>query len=426
MSVLPWRGLVEGFYGPPWSHRARLDYLTFSADIGLNVYVYAPKDDPYHRDRWREPYPAEELARLAELAATAQELGIRFVFTISPALSMRFTDDAEHAALLAKAAQLFDVGVRSFGLLFDDVPQELPDPADVARFGTGRGGTGAAHGETCHRFVAEFLVPRGVEGPLLVCPTDYAGTDESDYRTEFAATAPEDVLLTWTGADIVVGAVTGEDIDRAARSYRRPLLLWDNFPVNDFDPARLFLGPLTGRQAHGAEAALLGIIANPMPQAVASRFALVTVADWARDPESYRPTESARRAVDTVGAALEPLVRACSAWPPSADQDPELTMATKNALAGDPAALELVTHRLTELVGGARAAHEPAGLVEELRPWLDSAVATAEAGLAAVRLLRTNNGRAEALAALEVAENHRANVLRSIIPPFVRAVLELS
>lgn len=426
MAALPWRGLVEGFYGPPWSHRARLDYLAFAADIGLNVYVYAPKDDPYHRDRWREPYPAEELTRLAELATTARELGIRFVFTISPALSMRFTDDAEHAALLAKAAQLFDVGVRSFGLLFDDVPQELSDPADVARFGAGRGGAGAAHGETCRRFVADFLVPRGIDGPLLVCPTDYAGTDESDYRTEFAAEAPEDVLLTWTGADVVVGAVTGADIDRAARSYRRPLLLWDNFPVNDFDSARLFLGPLTGREAHGARAALLGVIANPMPLAQASRFALATVADWARDPDAYQPTESARRAVAMLAPACAPLVRACSSWPPSADQDPELTAATAAALTGDTAAVELVARRLTELADGCRAAAEPAALVEELRPWLDGAVATAEAGLAAVRLLRTGNGRAETRAALDAADKHPVNVLGRIIPPFVRAVLELS
>ena len=399
------------------------DYLAFAADIGLNVYVYAPKDDPYHRDRWREPYPDGELARLAELATTARALGIRFVFTISPALSMRFTDDAEHAALLAKAAQLFDVGVRSFGLLFDDVPQELSDQADLTRFGAGRGATGAAHGETCRRFAEEFLTPRGIDGPLLVCPTDYAGTDKSDYRTEFAATAPEDVLLTWTGPDIVVGTVTGEDIDRAARSYRRPLLLWDNFPVNDFDSARLFLGPLTGREAHGATADLLGIIANPMPQAEASRFALATVADWARDPDAYQPAESARRAVDLLAPALGPLVRACSAWPPSAGQDPELAKATAAALTGDATALELVTRRLTELADACRAARGPAGLVEELRPWLDSAVATTEAGLAAVNLLRTKNGRAETQAALEAAEKHNAAVLRPVILPFVRDAL---
>ncbi len=43
------RGVIEGFYGPPWSHQDRLDVLRFMGREGLNTYIYAPKDDPYHR-----------------------------------------------------------------------------------------------------------------------------------------------------------------------------------------------------------------------------------------------------------------------------------------------------------------------------------------------------------------------------------------
>jgi len=50
-------GVIEGFYGPPWSHQDRLDILAFMEEVGLADYVYAPKDDPYHRARWRDPYP---------------------------------------------------------------------------------------------------------------------------------------------------------------------------------------------------------------------------------------------------------------------------------------------------------------------------------------------------------------------------------
>jgi beta-N-acetylglucosaminidase len=433
-----WRGTVEGFYGRPWSHAARLAHLEFSSQAGLDTYVYAPKNDPYHRERWREPYPPGELARLAELAALARRLGMRFVHTLAPALSMRFAEDAEHAALAAKAGQLFDAGITSFGLLFDDVPPELTWPADVARFGAGAGGPGAAHGETCRRFAEEFLAPRRVTDPLFVCPTDYAGTGASAYRDELARTAPDDVLIAWTGADIVVGSVTADDIDRAAASYRRRLVLWDNFPVNDFDPARLFLGPLTGRAARGAEAALHGVLANPMPEAAASRLAVATVADWARDPEGYDPQVSAREALTRVAgrnaAALAPLVRVCGAWPPSADQDPELTAATRDALGGSASALATVARRLEQLAAGCRAVDGADPLVAELRPWLEGAAATAEAGLAAARLLRAARAQApaaemarlrqEARRALDAAEDGYPNVLRPIVPPFVRDVLE--
>ena len=47
------RGVVEGFYGNPWSHKDRLRQFDFYGKNKLNVYIYGPKDDPWHRDKWR-------------------------------------------------------------------------------------------------------------------------------------------------------------------------------------------------------------------------------------------------------------------------------------------------------------------------------------------------------------------------------------
>lgn len=432
------RGTVEGFYGPPWSHRERLAHLEFSARFGLDAYVYAPKDDAYHRQRWHDPYPSDLLDEIGELARTARALGVRFTYAISPGLTMRFADDADHLALRAKAAQLVDAGVGSFALFFDDVPAELTRPEDLARW-SGEGAVGAAHGHACVRFVEEFLVPNGIHEPLLVCPADYAGTAVSAYREQFARTAPADVLVAWTGRDIVVADVTREDIDRAASSYRRRVVLWDNFPVNDFDPTRLFLGPLTGRTTDLAGAPFAGILSNPMVQAAPSQLPLVTVADWARDPHGYEPAAAARRALEVVAGAgavdLAPLVQVCAAWPPSREQDPDLIRAIEVMLDGGPGAPEVVVGRLTELERACRAARQPEPLVSALRPWLDAGADTAAAGLAAVRLWqaataddgdagRVRTLRDETRQALATAEAHYANVLRSVIPPFVRDVLD--
>jgi len=49
------RGVIEGFYGPPWSHQDRLDMIRFMGRVGMNMYFYGPKDDPFHREKWREP-----------------------------------------------------------------------------------------------------------------------------------------------------------------------------------------------------------------------------------------------------------------------------------------------------------------------------------------------------------------------------------
>ena len=55
------RGVIEGFYGTPWTHEERLDLIRFCGAHGLNTWVHAPKDDACHRKLWREPYPDDEL-----------------------------------------------------------------------------------------------------------------------------------------------------------------------------------------------------------------------------------------------------------------------------------------------------------------------------------------------------------------------------
>ena len=55
------RGIIEGFYGRPWTWEERRHVGGVLAAAGMDTYVYAPKDDPLHRERWREPYPDAEL-----------------------------------------------------------------------------------------------------------------------------------------------------------------------------------------------------------------------------------------------------------------------------------------------------------------------------------------------------------------------------
>ncbi len=425
--------MVEGFYGPPWRHDERLALLDAAPGLGLDTYLYAPKDDPWHRERWREPYPDAELARLGELAARAAAAGVAFVWSVAPGLSMRFSDDAEHAALAAKAEQVRAVGVRDVWLLFDDVPYDLPHPEDVAAFGPGQAGSGRAHGEAAARFRETFLLPRGLTGPMTVCPTDYAGCGRSPYRDALAAALPADARVLWTGRDVVVGEVTREDVLAAAEAFGRRIVLWDNVPVNDFDRTRLFLGPLTGRPDDVDGLPLDGAVANAMIEALPSRLPLATVGAWARDPAAYDPARAAADALALVAGpragVVGPLARACAAWPPGAPRDPGLALATRAALAGDAGALAEVEGRMRALAGcaadatGAGADAAADALVAALRPWLEAAAHAGAAGLAACALLRGAGDAGAARAALDVVEADFPDVLRSDVARFVRAAL---
>ena len=430
--ALKWRGTIEGFYGPPWSHADRIEHLRFCGRMKLNSYAYAPKDDPYHRERWREPYPAAELALLAELVRVAAENGVRFTYTIAPGLSMTYSSPAELQALCAKADQLWGIGVRSFALLFDDIPQELQHEEDRAAFGTADGATGAAHGRVCAEFADRFLAPRGGDR-LVMVPTEYAGMERSPYRNRLAETLPVNALVWWTGHDIVVGDVTREHIDAAAAAFDRDLLLWDNFPVNDFDVKRLFLGPLTGRTTDVAGSRLVGISANPMVQAWSSQFALASVADWAWNPAAYEPGASAERAIAAVAGplagALRPLIDAASAWPPSAPRSPWLAAELSGALDGDAVSLEPLHLALAELV---RLPQDLAGehtpLVDELRPWLAAAAREAAIARDLAELLRTRRApseeeRASLLDRVDGLAGYPQDVLRALLGGFVRTAL---
>ena len=45
------KGIIEGFYGIPWTFDERKSMINFLAEIGMDQYIYAPKDDPYHNKK---------------------------------------------------------------------------------------------------------------------------------------------------------------------------------------------------------------------------------------------------------------------------------------------------------------------------------------------------------------------------------------
>lgn len=412
------RGVIEGFYGAPWTHAERLRLVAELGLLRMNRYVYAPKDDPYHRKRWRESYPEADAAQLAGLVAAAYDAGVELVYALHPGLDMVHSDDADRAALGRKARELHELGIRRFALLFDDIDEGLADARDRARYGEGVAGAGRAHGESCTRFEREVLEPLGLGGRLLMVPTDYAGSDASPYREALAAALGEGIGVFWTGDDIVVGAVTEDQTRRAFRAFgRHPLVLWDNFPVNDFDRSRAFLGPLLGRDPGLAAAGLAGIVANPMVEFEPSRFAIHTVAAWAWNPHAYDPARAAEAALHAVAGAdaelLRPLVAAASSWPPSAPQHPELAAEVEAAfVAGGVVGPRLVTmlDELDALAG----LEESTPLRAALRPWADAAPATTGVIRAALAHVR-GEGDADAVeAAWETARTARHGLARDV------------
>ncbi len=290
----PLGGVVEGFYGPPWSHADRLALLRFEGQHGMNIYVYGPKDDPYHRKLWREPYPAEQLKRLGELAETARENFVDFSFAISPGLSMVYSSDADFETLARKLGAVAGLGVSKFALFLDDVPPELVHAEDHAHFKT----LAQAHAQLINRLY-DHLRSLSPDNRLTVCPTTYTnGWGNRDYIKELGASVDPAVPLIWTGTETISRTITVAQAEEWGGYLLRKPLVWDNYPVNDDNPWWLNLHPLRGRDA-GLFAATQGLFSNPMIQPQASLIPLQTVADYLWNPPAYDAEKSQRHALVT-------------------------------------------------------------------------------------------------------------------------------
>src|SRR5687768_3688998 len=92
-------GVIEGFYGQPWTRAERFELFDWMAASGLNTYLYAPKDDLKHRALWREGYSASEQEGLREIIVRCKNHKLGFVYGLSPGLDIRYHDEADRDQL---------------------------------------------------------------------------------------------------------------------------------------------------------------------------------------------------------------------------------------------------------------------------------------------------------------------------------------
>ena len=262
---VPLRGVVEGYYGRPWGTEGRLSLLKFMGENDMNVFIYGPKDDPYHHFKWRDPYPASEMADFAKLLACAKENGVTLYWAIHLGDGFHREREEDFQTLFAKLGSMYDGGFRGFAAFFDD-------------FG---GADASAHAAICNRIQRDFLGSRDGCAPLIMCPNVYWGTGHP-YQKTLGAALDARVQVMWTGRGIC-SDVTADDVRAITADLRRPPFIWWNWPVNDYCRSRLLLGRTYGLDA----CTYAGFVSNPMENCEASKIALYSIAKWCRDPDGF-------------------------------------------------------------------------------------------------------------------------------------------
>ena len=116
------KGVVDGYHETMWAHDYRLSVIELASHLNIDEYVYAPEQDPYvGSSDWFMPYPHDSADLIKELMAACSRNGIVFTWCIRPDKDYSWSD-ADYNLLLGKFEMMHYMGVRSFGIILDDVP----------------------------------------------------------------------------------------------------------------------------------------------------------------------------------------------------------------------------------------------------------------------------------------------------------------
>jgi hyaluronoglucosaminidase len=377
----PIRGVVEGFYGQPWSHAQRLRAIEHFGDFNMNTYFIAPKDDPLQRFNWRSPFGEIFIAQAKELSEHAHSHGIDFVACVSPGLSVRYSDQSDVDAIVYRFKQLLAIGITHFGLLWDDISWELQHPEDIAAFTT----TAQAQATFTNK-IWDAITHEYDRAQLTVCPMQYSGRGTEEYLKDLGRELKSRINIMWTGRSIISEYLDISDAVIFDRTALRPALYWDNYPVNDGSlQSSLFIGPVRSREK-GLHKYSSGLLSNPMVQFEASILPLATIGDYLWNTETYDPENSWERALISLfphtdeRASLRAFFRTSMGSPVGGDPAPDLRKVFNAGVtawrSGDmnkaseifhTAGDEILAHhtKLTSVDFSHRA------LIEEISPWLD-------------------------------------------------------
>jgi hypothetical protein len=298
----PELGIIEGFYGKPWSWEERSETVSFLAPYGYRFYLYAPKFDPYLRRKWQEPHPDNLAGRLRSLSAHCGKLGVRFGVGLTPYELFNNFDAASKEALTRKLQFFDDIEVADLGILFDDMRGDVPDLAKK------------------QLEIVEYAASRTKASRIIVCPSYYSddpildkvfGARPDSYVEDLGEGLDSNIEIFWTGEEVISREFSRGHLERVAGQLGRKPFLWDNYPVNDGQRMSQYLHirGFTGRPGSNADLVAAHAI-NPALQPALNRIPAITLSDSYRLGDKYEYAESFRRAsIEVLGEKLGALRR---------------------------------------------------------------------------------------------------------------------
>lgn len=262
-------GIIEGFFGRPWSHQHRLNYANFLARFGLDFYLYAPKSDTYLRRQWQIDWPSDQKRLLCELRSHYATHGVDFGIGLTPFEIHEWSPSQRRTYLSARLKQINALSPDTLCILFDDMRGDVPNLAAIQT-------------DIVHQAASESTAKR-----IIFCPTYYTtdpilekvfGERPADYWSYLAANIDPAIDIFWTGEQVCSEHYSEHHLDRTTQLLGRKPFLWDNYPVNDGAKKSQFIHLREVSPSHASlPGRISGIATNPMNQAALSQIPIASL-----------------------------------------------------------------------------------------------------------------------------------------------------
>jgi len=293
-------GLIEGFYGKPWSWEDRKACASFLATHGYTFYIYAPKTDVYLRERWHEEWPEEERRELKAFSDDVREMGLRLGIGLSPfEIYMDFNARARDS-LRRKLLLVNELQPDILCILFDDMKGDKSKLAES------------------QVRVFDFAAEISLSPSYIVCPSYYSfdpvlerlfGKMPEDYLGDLGELLDPAAGIFWTGTQVCSPGFSRSHLEEVTEVLKRKPFIWDNYPVNDSPRMSdfLHLRAFKDRSYQMADWTS-GHAVNPMNQPYLSQIPMKTLAMSYESGVGYSPDSAF---MDAAGSICGPDLGNC-------------------------------------------------------------------------------------------------------------------
>ena len=391
------RGVIEGYYGMPYSKAVTQDLLRFMMRYKMNSYMYGAKSDAYHSQYWDKPYPDEltEEQRsmgcftakdMEEINKVSAETKVNFIWAIHPGQAFTGKDDNVIDRIMAKFEMMHKLGVRQFAVFVDDVgvPDDQPTLDLNARRLT------MLQEAMDKKYNFKGANPADTLKPLHFVPQLYAygwvNKEKGERFYESLSKKPAKTLVYITGRN-VWSVPNNEDIEFVEKPLKADVAWWWNYPCNDNADAWIFPSDMYTNfydmPEISAAAKLptelkncVSLLSNPMQEGELAKIPLFSIADYAWNNSDFNNRASWLAALPAVvGKEYAPVLRQLLPYLRMNDADELGDLIAEYQATGDGHALSAKLSNIAYNCGklrkmGHSRVESQVLFFQDIRPWL--------------------------------------------------------